>query len=91
MITNDTEWSLILRLARIESDISAALDTRSPSIIANTALDIARRFSVFYNECPVIGADDDTVRTSRLLLCVAVRQVLVNLLYLLGIEAPDRM
>ena len=90
-ISHDAEWSLVLRLAQVELDVGAALDTRNPAVLANTALDIARRFSVFYNECPVLGADNDSARKSRIGICIAVRQTLENLLGLLGIEAPERM
>jgi arginyl-tRNA synthetase len=90
-ISAPAEWNLLFRLAAIEDDISAALETRNPAIIANSALDIARRFSVFYNECPVLSAEDPEVKESRILMCVATRLALSNLLGLLGIEAPERM
>jgi arginyl-tRNA synthetase len=90
-ISHEAEWSLLLRLAFAEGDIAAALDSRNPAIIANAALDIARRFNVFYRECPVLAAEDAEVSESRLLLCVAVQRVLATLLGLIGIEAPERM
>ncbi len=90
-VTHDAEWNLLLRLDAVQDDIAAALDARNPGIVANTALDIARRFSIFYNECPVLSAEDSEVRASRARLCVAVRRVLITLLGLLGIEAPERM
>lgn len=91
IITHGAEWNLIFRLAGVKSDISMALNTRNPGIIATAALDIARKFSVFYNECPVLTAPDEKTRESRIKICVATRQVLINLLSLLGIEAPERM
>ena len=90
-VTHEAEWSLIFRISLVPHDISAALETRNPAILATTALDIARRFSVFYNACPVLAAGRDSVRESRIALCVATRLVLMNLLGLLGIEAPERM
>jgi arginyl-tRNA synthetase len=90
-VTHDAEWNLLLRLAMTGDDIAAALDNRNPGILANAALDIARRFSVFYNECPVLSAEDPSVRESRIRICRTVRQALINLLSLLGIEAPERM
>ncbi|MBA7482533.1 Arginine--tRNA ligase [subsurface metagenome] len=90
-VSHEAEWSLIFRLSLVSGDISTSLQTRNPGILATSALDIARRFSVFYNSCPVLGAESDTVRESRIAICVATRRVLVNLLGLLGIEAPERM
>jgi len=91
IVTHDAEWDLIFRLAGVNGDISMALSTRNPGIIATAALDIARKFSVFYNECPVLSAPDEHIRESRIKVCIATRQILVNLLSLLGIEAPERM
>ncbi len=90
-VTHDAEWALMFRIAAVPGDIAAALDTRNPGILANTALDIARRFNVFYRECPVLSAEDPDVKETRIIICAAARQVLVNLLSLIGIEAPERM
>ncbi len=90
-VTHAAEWNLMLRLALTGDDISAALANRNPGILANTALDIARRFSIFYNECPVLSAEDPSIRESRIRICLAVRRTLITLLSLLGIEAPERM
>ena len=90
-VSHEAEWNLILRLAQVPLDIEASLRTRNPALIATTSLDIARRFSMFYNTCPVLGAENDTIRESRIALCIATRRVLMNLLKLLGIEAPERL
>ena len=90
-LSHDAEWSLVFRIAAVPQDISSALNLRNPGILATTALDIARRFSVFYNECPVLNAENEKVRDSRIAICVATRQALMNLLGLLGIDAPERM
>jgi arginyl-tRNA synthetase len=90
-VTHDAEWLMALRLARVPDDIAAALEARNTGIITTTALDVARTFSRFYTDCPVLSAEDAAVRDTRLALCVAVQQVLMNLLWLLGIETPERM
>ncbi|MBN1291880.1 MAG: arginine--tRNA ligase [Candidatus Latescibacteria bacterium] len=90
-LTHDAEWGLVFRLAAVPQDISSSLKLKNPGILATTALDIARRFSVFYNECPVLSAENEKIRDSRIAICVAARQALMNLLGLLGINAPERM
>ncbi len=90
-ITHSAEWRLVLRLAEVERDIAAALDGRNTAVLATTALDIARRFSGFYTECPVLSADNENVRKTRVIICLAVKQTLETLLGLMGIEAPERM
>ena len=46
--------------------------------------------SAFYEDCPVLRSEGE-VRSSRLALAAATREVLAQGLHLLGIEAPDRM
>ena len=91
VITHDSEWRLLMQIANTEDDVSVALNTKNPAIIANSALEIARKFSAFYNECPVLGTADEKVRETRISICISVKKVLENLLNLLGIEAPERM
>lgn len=91
VITHDAEWDLIFRLASINDDVLMSFNTKNPGIVANSALDIARKFSIFYNECPVISVQDEYIRRSRLVICIATHQVLINLLGLIGIKAPVRM
>ena len=91
VITHDAEWNLVLRLADVGNNLSQAFLTKNTGIIATAALDIARKFSVFYTECSVLKAPDEEIRNSRIALCISTRQVLVNLLSILGIEAPERM
>lgn len=90
-ITHDAEWSLIFRLSQVAGDIEQALAVKNPGIVATTALDVARKFSVFYTECPVISAPDKITVGTRIALCIATRRVLITLLGLLGIQAPDHM
>ncbi len=90
-VTHDAEWSLLTRLALLELDVQTALDQPNIALLATSALDIARRFSAFYNACPVLNADSEDVKKSRIAICMAVRQALINLLGILGIEAPERM
>ncbi|HEY1618470.1 MAG TPA: DALR anticodon-binding domain-containing protein, partial [Streptosporangiaceae bacterium] len=42
-------------------------------------------------QCPVLKADDDEIRQSRLALCAAVLRVLTTGLGLLGVPLPERM
>jgi arginyl-tRNA synthetase len=51
---------------------------------------MARSFNDFYNECPVLQAEE-TVRAARLRLVAAARQSIANALALLGITAPEAM
>ncbi|HQC64869.1 MAG TPA: DALR anticodon-binding domain-containing protein, partial [Anaerolineaceae bacterium] len=61
-----------------------------PSQIATYAYDLAKAFNDFYNQCPVLNAEDE-IRTARLALTNAARITIQNALHLLGIKAPQVM
>ena len=63
----------------------------APSKVCGYLFDLASTFTTFYERCPVLKADDDEVRRSRLLLADVTARVLRQGLDLLGIDAPDRM
>ena len=58
--------------------------------IANFAYEMAKTFNNFYSHCPVLS-EMEPVRSTRLNLVMATRQVLKNNLTLLGITAPEAM
>ncbi|MDW7684323.1 MAG: arginine--tRNA ligase [Bacillota bacterium] len=90
LLTSDEEQAVVGTLARFSDAIARAAMTYKPSVIARYLLDLAADFNKFYHQCPVLHAEED-VRNARLALVDAVRQVLVNGLYLLGITAPEEM
>ncbi len=53
--------------------------------------DLAQAFTTFYEQCPVLRAEDEAVRESRLALSAATLAVLQRGLGLLGITAPEQM
>ena len=90
LLSSDEEQAVVGTLARFSDSIARAALTYKPSIIARYLLDLAADFNKFYHQCPVLHASED-VRNARLALIDAVRQVLVNGMYLLGITAPEEM
>ena len=84
------EVALIESLTNFPQAVQRAADELKPLYITNAALDIAQRFNEFYNHCPVLQADID-IRSFRLNLVAAARQVIQNSLTLLGIPTPNVM
>jgi arginyl-tRNA synthetase len=69
---------------------SAAADYR-PNYLTSYLYELAQKFSVFYTNCPVLGADPDK-RPTRLLLCdLTARTIKHGLSNLLGIEVVEQM
>ena len=62
-----------------------------PSQLTSYLFDLAKGFSEFYHQCPVLTADNQTQRTSRLLLCDLTGRTIRQGLDLLGIHVVDKM
>ena len=81
----------VVRLIEQFPDVlKSAVNRSEPSMVTRFAVDLAQAFNKFYYENKVM-VEDGGVRAARLLLTDAVRQVLKQALYLIGVEAPERM
>jgi arginyl-tRNA synthetase len=90
LLSHEAETDLLRALAEVPSVIATAADLRAPHRLAHASQDLAARFHRFYTDCRVVS-DDEALTQARLWLCRATKQVLGNLLGLLGVAAPDRM
>lgn len=84
------EIELIDTLSRFPQEVEKSAKEMRPLLIANYAFDLAKAFSNFYNQCPVLTAEAQ-IRNFRLALTAASRQVIQNSLGLLGIQVPEVM
>ncbi len=84
------EIELIDLISRVPGEIERSAQEFKPLLVATLAYELARAFNDFYMQCPVIQAPDEQ-RSFRLRLVAAARQVLNNLLTILGIPAPEVM
>ncbi len=85
------ERTLALRLLGLEAAVSQAAQTAEPHKLAAFLFDVASEFTTFYEQCPVLKAQDQAVRQSRLALASLTLRVLLRGLDLLGIPVPERM
>ena len=91
VVAEPAERELALVLDAFDQAASEAYDKRAPNSLAEHAYRLAQVFSKFYAACPVLGADDQDVRASRLSLAKATLAQLELTLDLLGIETPEVM
>ena len=89
-LEHDAAADLLRALADAPGVIATAAELRAPHRLAHASQDLAARFDRFYTECRVV-TDDVELTQARLWLCRATKQVLANLLGLLGVSAPERM
>ena len=91
VLTDSREIELIRHLASLPKEVDLAAKTYDPAKITKYAVDLATLFHRFYDACSVKNAESEELKNARLLLCVAVRQTLRNVLTILNIEAPEKM
>ena len=85
------ERSLALQLVRFQEALEEVLVDYRPNQLANYLYQLAKTFAQFFDECPVLKAENDDIRISRLLLCDLVARVMQTGLSLLGIRVVDKM
>ena len=90
LLKEEKEIQLIDKLSKFGDVVLEATNNLKPQVIATYMNELARAFNEFYHECPVLKAEK-SIKNARLALVDATRQVLKNGLYLLGIEAPEKM
>ena len=89
-VSHPAERTLALELLKFGETIDLALRDYRSNVLTAYLFELSNRYSVFFEQCPVLKAEED-VRTSRLLLCDLTARTLQKGLELLGIETVERM
>jgi arginyl-tRNA synthetase len=84
------EIALAKHLLNFGLTLEAVADEFRPNFLCNYLYELAGKFTSFYENCPVLKADDAT-RHSRLALCDLTARVLKQGLETLGIEVVEQM
>lgn len=90
-LTEPQERALAMQLLALPGVIQSAIETYSPSKLCTYLFDLAQSFTAFYEACPVLKAQDQALRSSRLSLCELTASTLRVGLSALGIDAPEQM
>src|SRR5262249_11299123 len=85
------ERSLAVQLLRFEDALRGAAAEYKPNLITSYLWDMAKSYSGFFENCPVIKAETPALRDSRFLLCDVTARVIQRGLDLLGIRTVERM
>jgi arginyl-tRNA synthetase len=88
---NQKEISVIKLLNDFPALVREAAAELSPALIANYCYDLAREFNQFYHDYSILGETDAALRDFRIRLADLTGRVIETGLWLLGIEAPERM
>ncbi len=91
ILGNAAERALALQLLRFPEAVEAAASDYLPHLITAYLWDLAKCFSGFFENCPVLKAETPELKESRLLLVDLVGRVIKQALDLLGIRTVERM
>lgn len=87
----EAETAALQLLQQYPKALADAAESFAPSIIAGYMYDLARAYSRFYHENPVLTAEDPAALKFRLALCEATARAVTETGRLLGIKMPERM
>ena len=93
LLTDATELALIRKMVALPELLESMARTLEPHHLPHYALELATAFHWFYENCRVLSSDpsDYPLTLARLKLVEAAQIVLSRSLYLMGMEAPQRM
>jgi len=84
--------ALLFELAGLPEAYRAMQRENMGTALARQLLAIAKAFSSFYSNCPILWPENtEAVRNARLALCVATARALRQGLFIMGIQAPEEM
>jgi arginyl-tRNA synthetase len=91
VLTTAEERTLALHLLSFGDAVHQAAEQLQPHRLATYLFELAQAFTGFFESSPVLRADTDEQRASRLTLTQLTARTLATGLELLGIAAPERM
>ena len=91
VLTQPAERALVIELSRFEEALLSAVSDYRPNQLTSYLFELAARYSTFFERCPVLKAESEEAKTTRLALCDLTARTIQKGLELLGIETVERM
>lgn len=88
---NETQKSLMLRLARFNGAVWNAFEELAPHKLCAYIYELANAFNKFYHETKILSEEDEEIRSGLVAVLVLTKRVLETCIEILGFEAPERM
>jgi arginyl-tRNA synthetase len=90
-LANPAERALALAIAQFPEALDLVAADYRPNHLTSYLYELANRYSTFFENCPVLKAESEDLRMSRLKLCYLTSQVIKLGLHLLGIGVVEKM
>lgn len=91
VLTHEDEAALLKTLSKFPEKVMQALAEYEPSDITRYIIDVCTAFNRFYCNCPIMSADDENVRVTRVRLTDATKTVLGVALRLICMKTPAKI
>ncbi len=91
ILNEPVEIALAGHLINFGLTLEAVAEEYRPNFLCNYLFELAGKFTSFYEQCPVLKAEDPQIRLSRLHLCELTARVLKTGLETLGIGVVEQM
>jgi arginyl-tRNA synthetase len=91
VVAEPAEKALALKLLQLAGVVAGVADSLEPHRLCTWLYETASAYHKFFETCPVLAAESDAVRSSRLRLCEVTARAFKLGLGLLGIEVVERM
>lgn len=85
------EKELIIKLYNFNTALNQAATEYNPSVIANYVYDLAKEFSQYYHDIPILKEEQKNLILFRLHLSKTIGTAIKASMHLLGIEVPEKM
>ena len=90
LLTEPVEVDLIKKLGEYPEMLATAARERAVQQVAHYVYDLAGLFHSAYNQCRILGVNED-LQQARLTMVMAVGHVVRHALSILGVSAPEKM
>ncbi|MGL4986430.1 MAG: arginine--tRNA ligase [Treponemataceae bacterium] len=91
LLTHDIEWELIKHLGNFSEIVEKSALNKNPAEIASFLYTLAKLFSTFYHDCPILSCESKELMTARLHLVRSTKIVLKTAMHLILIPFLERM
>ncbi len=89
--TSPFESELAKVLSEFSESVLRAVSDYEPSVITRYILAVSTAFNRFYHECPILSAEDEVVKNTRVALAKATNTVLHSALPLICLKTPEKI
>ncbi|MDP1725308.1 MAG: arginine--tRNA ligase [Bacteroidota bacterium] len=91
VVLSKVEKELLVKMYQYPLVIAEAAKDLSPGVLCNYVFELAKIYSLFYHDHPIIKEPNPDQKTMRLFSCELTARIIKSAFGLLGIQVPEKM